>query len=741
MTAPGFLYKGLKGKYMKVDRRSFLSFVIGGAAGTALSPLPWKLMDDSSIWSQNWAWTPVPADGESIYENTTCSLCPGGCGLSVRKIDNRAIKIEGIKGHPVNDGSVCILGLSSLQYLYGPTRVKSPMKREGERGRGKWRKISWDEAIAEIAEKLGKMREEGNAHSLAWISGSDRGTVPGLMKRFLTAYGSPNFIRTPSGEDAHSLAMKVTMSEDARIGYDMENADFILSFGSGLIEGWGSPVRVIKANSALKEKKAKMIQVEPRLSNTAAKADKWVPVNPGTEADLAFGIAAVLISESLYDAKFVKYNTAGFDQWKDILLKQYDPQSVADATGVSVETLTDIARAFANASRPIAVCGRGKGNTPGSLREFSACYALNALKGNINQTGGISAVPNTDYVQWADVETDDIARAGLRNKRIDGAGSGKYKDAAHLLNRFAEAVEKAETYPIEALFVAGANPCFSMPDSEKFNKAVEKIPFVVSFSSFMDETAQKADLILPDHFFLEKYEDVPSGAGVSKPMIGLSRPVVSPQFNTKHLGETILLMAAAMGGEIENAFPWEDYESCLAEALGDKWDGLLETGVWVQEDFQSKDGSFTFVAADAEPVEPEGDVNTYPLIFLPYDSMRITAGYLGNAPFMVKTIADTVIKHKDGYIEINPETAAALGLSEGDAAVLTTPKGKASVRIHLFDGIKPGVAAMPRGLGHTAYDNYLAAKGVNVNTLIGPVEDPFSGYDAAWGIRAKLAKA
>lgn len=726
---------------MKVDRRSFLSFVIGGAAGTALSPLPWKLMDDSSIWSQNWAWTPVPADGESIYENTTCTLCPGGCGLSVRKIDNRAIKVEGIKGHPVNDGSVCLLGLSSLQYLYGPTRVKSPMKRTGDRGKGKWQKISWEEAISEVAEKLGKLREDGKSHTLAWIAGSDKGTVPGMMKRFLTAYGSPNFIRTPSGEDAHALALKVLHDQDAGICYDLENADFILSLGSGLIEGWGSPVRMIKANSMLKDNKVKVVQAEARLSNTAAKADRWIPINPGTEADLAFGIAAIMITKKTFDASYIKYDTKGFKAWAEKLLKRYDPQTVAKSTGISVETLNDLAKAFASASHPIAVCGRGKGNTPGSFRESAACYALNALKGNINQTGGALAVPDIDYIEWAEVETDGVARAGLKKGRIDGAGSGKYKNAAHLLNRFAGQVEKAEEYPIEALFVANANPCFSMPDTISFNKALEKIPFIVSFSSFMDETAQNADLILPDHVFLEKYEDVPRGKGINKPMIGIAKPVVSPQFNTRHLGDTIIAIAEAMGGAIEESFPWEDYEGCLEDALGEKWDALMADGVWVDKGFKPISASFSFAAADADPVDIEGDVNTYPLVFMPFDSMKITSGYLGASPFMVKTVADTIIKGRDGFVEINPETAAAMGLSDGDKALLTTPRGKAMVKIHLFDGIKPGIVAMPRGLGHTAYDKYLAEKGVNVNTLIGPVEDPFSGYDAAWGIRAKLAKA
>jgi anaerobic selenocysteine-containing dehydrogenase len=128
-------------------------------------------------------------------------------------------------------------------------------------------------------------------------------------------------------------------------------------------------------------------------------------------------------------------------------------------------------------------------------------------------------------------------------------------------------------------------------------------------------------------------------------------------------------------------------------------------------------------------------------VLVPYDAMRIAAGASANTPFMTKTVGDDVLKGKDVFVEINPKTADAAGLGEGRTAVLSTPRGQARVRIHLSEGIMPGLVAMPRGLGHTAYDDYLAGKGVNVNALIGPVEDPASGLDAAWGIQAKLAKA
>jgi anaerobic selenocysteine-containing dehydrogenase len=224
-------------------------------------------------------------------------------------------------------------------------------------------------------------------------------------------------------------------------------------------------------------------------------------------------------------------------------------------------------------------------------------------------------------------------------------------------------------------------------------------------------------------------------------MIGLSKPVVSPQFNTRHLGEVLIITAKAMGGSIADAFPWDDYETCLEETLAEKWDTLMETGVWVQADTDPIADSIQLAGLDAPSVQAEGDVNSFPLLLVPYDSIKLTSGYIGEAPFMIKAVADTVIKGMDGFIEINPQTASAVGLGDGDRATLTTPRGEAQVSVHLFQGIQPGVLAMARGLGHTAYDGFLAGKGVNVNELIGPVEDPSTGLDAAWGIRAKLVKA
>jgi len=772
---------------MKMDRRTFLEISIGGSlgagAGITFSPLPWKITDDLSIWTQNWSWTPVPAEGEVSHADSVCKLCPGGCGITVRKVEDRVTKIEGREGYPVNDGGICILGAAGLQLLYGPWRVPSPLRRAGKRGSGQWEQISWEDATGEVVKKLAELRGNGKAHTVACILGSDRGTVPHLFARFLKAYGSPNFIRSASCEDTYELALGLMQGATASVAYDLEQASFILSFGSGLIEGWGSPVRVIRAHSMWRsgntgntKERATVVQIEPRLSNTAAKADNWYSVNPGTEAALALGLAHVIIKESLYDSNFIRNHTFGFDNWGDftgktytgfkrLVLTEYGPDVVSEITGLSTSKIVSLARAFAKAKRPLAVWGRGKGTTSGSLYECMAVHALNALAGNVNKPGGVSTLPQVSTEGWPEVYQDAAARSGCRMPRMDGAGTDRYPFTRCLPDRWPQMVNDKKNGTIQALLVHDADPYYTTLDSAAVAKAFASIPFVVSFSTYMDETAHHADLILPNHHYLERLEDIPTPIGLQKPILGLLKPVVSPQFNTRHTGDVIMTIAKELGGTVADAFSWEDYETLLKETVGDNWDTLEEVGYIEKADYTppawenafdtpSRKFEFYITALDQagmkigkdldylphyEPVRAEGDPATYPLTLIPAELMRLANGAIGSPPFCTKSLEETELKGNDLFVEINPKTAADHGLTEAQPATLETPKGKAKVLVHLFEGIMPGVIAIPKGLGHAAYDDYLAGKGVNANSLMGVVEDPISGLCATWGIRAKLS--
>jgi anaerobic selenocysteine-containing dehydrogenase len=266
-----------------------------------------------------------------------------------------------------------------------------------------------------------------------------------------------------------------------------------------------------------------------------------------------------------------------------------------------------------------------------------------------------------------------------------------------------------------------------------------------------------ADLVLPDHGHLERYEDMPAPAGMNTPVIGLCRPVVAPQRDTRHVGDALLMIAAAVGGPVADAFAWESYQECLEKTLGDNWAPLAEAGfihnpeyapeAWADA-FKTPSGKFAFMS-DACTYEDrgapvagiEGRPEEYPLTLIPYDSIRLAGGPVRTTPFVIKTVEDTVLKGTDIFVEVNTKTGGKCGLEEGVYAHLSTPKGTVKVRVHMSDGIIPGVVAMPRGLGHADIEAYVGGKGINVNELIGPVEDPVSGLDAAWGIRANLTIA
>ncbi|MGB8719277.1 MAG: molybdopterin-dependent oxidoreductase, partial [Desulfobacterales bacterium] len=552
-----------------------------------------------------------------------------------------------------------------------------------------------------------------------------------------------------------AMTLGLMQGGNPQAGFDVENTDYLLSFGSGILEGWGVTVRMFRANSHWRSGYGKVVQVESRLSTTAAKADRWVPANPGTDAVLAMGLANVILREKLYHRDFIKHHTEGFDSWQKAIVAGYAPNTVAAATGVPVAQIEDLAREFAGARKPLAVCGHGQGNTPGSLSVFMAVHALNALVGNLQRPGGVWAIPEIEYIDWAEAEMDALSVAGLQKDRLDGAGTDDFPYAKYLPNRLAEVITSGQGYPLQALLVSGANPCYSMADAAAVQKAFNTIPFVVSFSSFMDETSANADLILPNHTNLERYEDVPTPLGLTRPIIGLSRPVVAPQFNTRHTGDVVIQIARAIGGTVGNAFPWETYAACLQMTLAGAWGPLDKDGFWEVPGFQPADWSHAFETASgkfefanpaigllalSEPIALKGDEKDFPLVLMPFDSMRLANGCVGNPPFMTKAVDDTVLKGNDVLVEVNPQTAKGLGLSQGQVAELQTPVGTARVRVNLFEGVKPGVVAMPTGLGHTAFDDFIAGKGVNYNMLAGPVADPASGLDAAWGIRAKLTK-
>lgn len=792
----------MEGRVFYWERRDFLKFAVGAAVGVNVSPLPWWLTNDLALWTQNWRWRPVPEKGPVSHMNSTCKLCPGGCGIRVRLIGDLPVYIEGNPLHPVNRGGLCPLGSSGLQFLYSSSRITAPLKRVGGRGEGSWQEVTWEQALDEVVKNLKDLRANGKSHTIVCISGQRHDTMSMLLERFLKAYGSPNYIHMPSIEDSYDLTLNLMQGAEGGIGFDLENARYILSFGCNLIEGWGAPVRMMLAHNAWKAqrlgRRPKVVQVESRSSLTASKADERIPGYPGTDGALALGIAHVIISERLYDHGFVEKHSDRFDKFKALVLKEYGPDRVSKITHIPKETIVRIAREFATTKPAIALWGRGKGSMPSGLYESMAVQSLNALVGNINKPGGILTQKRVPMAAWPDLKMDGATELGLAHSRIDDTGVLNHR-VHHRLHRMVTNVKEGSDYPINTLFVYQANPCFSTPDNPSFVEAVKKIGFVVSFSSHMDETASQSDLILPNHSYLERWDDVLTPVGLQYPVVGITRPVVRPVFNTKHTGDVVLNIAAALGGSVAASLPWESFEELLKErvkglfdsgkgtvpqrapvepwktlkreapslryaSFDEMWDDMVDKGPWYNQVyefgrwdqvFNTPTRKFEFVSAELERQRPDaeerqlmphyepilkGEETEYPVILVPYESMIISDGAFGNPPYMTKLINDTVLKENDLLVEISPKTAAEYGLNEGDFIEIQSVKGNLRVRVHLFEGAMPGVIYMATGLGHTAYDEYLKDKGVNPNQIIAVAQEPVSGLALSWGTRVKITK-
>ena len=762
---------------MAIDRRDFLKFVVGGALGTVISPLPWVSMDEVAKWSQRWA--PIPDKGGTSYVFSTCKLCPGGCGIRVRLIEGKkAVKIEGNPNHPVNRGGMCPLGLAGLQYLYQEDiRVKSPLKRIGGRGEGKWKPITREEALTELSSKLKELRQNNLSHTVALLDGEGEGSQAQLAARFLKAYGSPNFIQPFQLSDLEAVLTQTIHGVRTRITYDLPRAQYVLSFGSALLDGWGNPCWVSRAFQEWRrdpqQGRAKVIQIDTMATTTASLADEWIAIKPESEGVLALGLAQVMIEKGWIDTKFIRARISGLEKLKELLNKNYTPDQVAKETTLTQETITKLARDFSAAKQPVALWGKGKGELPVSLFEAQAVHLLNLLAGSINRPGGVYLQPEFPYAGWPKLSLDETAKKGLAQPRLDGAFSADYPKTGQLAGRFFANTVLKKPYPINVLLINEANPAFTLGE-KNILQAVDQIPFVVSFSPFMDETTSLADLVLPSPTFLERWDDSYNCLGVPFPVYGLTKPIFPPLHDTQSLGEAVLHLAKNLGGAVLEALPFENMEQVIkqtAKGLYDSrkgrltdeppredgkfipasfesfdkfWEQLVVQGTWYHPENKGEQGKrkwdFSPSTLQAGAREKVQTGQEYPFWMVPQSLLLLQSGYVANPPFLTKYLGEETLIKNNLVVQIHPDTARAISLREGDRVEIKSVKGKIKARIHLFEGARPDCVFVPLGMGHKAYDPTLKDRGDNPYPMLDTWADPLTGLDVAWATRVKIQK-
>jgi menaquinone reductase, molybdopterin-binding-like subunit len=606
-----------------IGRRRFLGLGVGALAGGALGIPAGRIL--SGMLSSADA-TLYPPKGVEGFVLSVCGQCPGGCGLRVRKIGERVVKLDGNPLHPVNAGRLCPRGQASLQGLYHPDRILGPMRRKGPRGSlGSFERATWNEALDVLSGRLRSLRDRRRPESLVLVRGSGGGIGPRVARRFLSAFGSPNDVALDRGDEAASLAVYLGQGVRTAPVFDVQSTAYVLSLGGALLEGWSSPVYMMRAYGEFRQGRTglrgKLVQVEPRLSITGSSADEWIAVRPGTEGIFALGIAGVIVAEGLYDRLFVLERTAGFEEGsggrpslKELLEKHYNLERVFAETGISANVILRIAREFAAARSRLAVGPRRGPLVPGRLFDHLAAQVLNALAGSVDAPGGVLVQEEVPLAPWPSLSETSIASAGRAHPRLDGAG-GAGKEFPLLASdpeRLAENIEAGTPYPADVVLLVGADPVFGSAAPKRLAVALERVPLVVSFATLADDSALYADWILPEAHFLERWDLHTSPPGVPFPLVSLAQPTTAkPRHDVRPLAEIFLDLARRVGPDIEDALPWKDLPSLIrAEMDGlyaarrgavmgtqfdEAWVRMMEGAGWWAPGYQSADELWTKV--------------------------------------------------------------------------------------------------------------------------------------------------
>ena len=674
---------------MGLDRRAFLKFFAGASAGIMATPLPWKLLDDLSIWTQNWPWIPRLQSGANAFTRTVSKTCPSSTAFTLRHVGNRPVRILPDPSHPLG-GGVTPLAAAEVQMLFSPSRITRPLVRSKD---GALVETTWENAAKMLSEALEKAGDK-----TAFISGDETGSTTEVISAFAAKFGSQKVFLMPSEAQVAARACAL-MGIKGQLGYDVANSDYILAIGANIMESFGPVVATRKAFFAKRPHSAEagnfLAYAGPVRNNTGAVADAWLALTPGTEGVLAIGIAAELIRRG----KTFTVNEYG--EFK-ALCDGYTPEKVAQITGVDAAKVAAIVDGLLAAKAPLVITG-GNGLGGQGAAPVIAGFAVNALLGSINKPGGVQILPLTAPVmEGASPQAEILARDLVDWVSFKASGT-------------------------ELLVVHEANPYFALPDTATVKKALDAIPFKVAFASLRNETVEHCNLVLPIAMGLERLDDTLTPYGFAQTIYCTSSPAVTPGDMVRDTPNLLLFIASQMGKDL-GFDRYMDVLVARAEAMGTHLDVIMRTGPVLNSTTVSA-GAFSVkpaLLAKALPSEPATG-----LALAVEVKSAVGTATTGIPPFNTKVIrASELAGHKLGVV-INPKTAESLGVHTGSNVKVASGWASVQAVVTVSEKVAPGAVSAIFGLGRTAFDAYSQNKGANVMSLQKAVQEPESGL-AVW---------
>jgi menaquinone reductase, molybdopterin-binding-like subunit len=700
---------------MSMDRRSFikLTAVTGGATAIAAC---------STSSPENELIRFVPDEdltpGIAELKNGVCPICRAGCGTTVRVMQgdadvvrngqrgvmtmSLAKKLEGNPTHPISQGALCPRGQASIQLTYHPDRLIQPLKRRGVRGSGDYQPVSWDAAIGELVTQLDGIAGSAG-QGLAALMRPGASSRPNPFAPFLEKFGAPAPIAHELfSDDVLRRANLETFGREQVPTYDFANARLVLSFGTDFLGTWGSPVSQMAGYAKMRGGRpgirGALIQVEPRMSLTGASADEWIAIRPGTEGVLALGLANALGAKGL---------------------AQYTPALVEQSCGIKPARFERLAEMLKGIRPAVAVIAGAPLATTNGMFQATAVNVLNQTLGAVDAPGGLSFTPRAPS-----------------------------KAAARSLHAFASDILDGKGAPVKALLLDGVNPVYSTPPGWKVKDALAKIPFIVSFGSFADDTSVMADLILPDHSALESWTDSRPESGTTMSIVTVAGPAMKPLHDTRATTDVLLDVAKKLKKQL-TGLP-ESFEAMLQTSVGgdEAWAMATKQG-WVELKSGARGSGVGGLSISREPqiASPEprvpsfdGDAAQYPFHFLPFSSQAFLDGSTAHLPWLQEMPDPISTAMWSTWVEINPQTATKLGIGDGDMVEIASAHGSIHAPALISPGIAPDVIAMPAGQGHETFTRYASGRGSNPVKVLAPVVEPETGALAWAATRVKVTR-
>lgn len=663
---------------LTASRRAILKFLGGSIAGVMVTPVPWKLLDDTAIWTQTGPWISKLPRGSVSSRYSTCTLCPAACGIRVRAVKGVPFAVHPVRNHPLSQGGLCATGTAGHHLPYHPLRLRTPVRIAQNGSLHEATPVSSEEIEAVVRTSV----EKAGAGGVAVLDQRPGRTSSLFYRKVLKNVKTGLYVVAPSDESLMFEGLQALSRESlGLLGVDIEHAKLVVSFGVPVLENHGTLGRV---TNTLANRSQKFIQIESGLSRTAVLADEWLPILPGTEAIVALGIANILLRRAIRGswAMNVSYQKK---------VRRFTPSLVANAAGISEHQLMTLADEMATTKQVVVLGGPSPSTGSRSLSEDMAVWGLNLLLGQYGSEGGI--LERSDVPVPSAYEDSRIVPVTNLRDVPDGSLSVLLIDAS----------QSGAPLPWKSL-------------RRKLNPTNH---VTVVLTPTMSGLARFADFAVPTAAPYEILTDTATPVGSVKPSFGMAAPILQPPtkvvdpvefigslLGSRHTTEALLRERVERIHSSRRGMvfvPGSESTTAVRDliAADDLATLLLEGGVWVDENIpQQKRHRFDVFGVDEKKSVASVRTSTvaskygFPLVF---EGRKNGMMHSQMPPITSKLVQESELWGSDTYVQMHPETANTAGVEEDMRVAVCAGSEERIAKVRFHSGLRPGIVQMAIG--------------------------------------------